>query len=324
MKRVRIISILTAVVLLTACCVIPASAALPPQIYLFGDVNFDDELTVSDATDVQQAAAEMVEFDIHKSKTADINHDGFVTVADATLIQMVAAEMEIPEGCGGYIDLSINIYSIEADYLSGKMPFGTPITFTAHDYYSNQDISYEFSVDDTVVQSGSSQIFTYAFDKAGTYKVTAKAVNRWGIPSSKTIEYTVLDSIDLSQPRIIDSKLNSYYNSSDDYGYKWDVQAQGGAMPYTYCYTINEITGFDEWDVSHFESFKSYKDTDWELRYNDSGRAYLYKEFTQDNYANIPYDMIAGGWCYLTVTAKDANGNLAEPVTIEEGINIIG
>ena len=91
MKHVRIISILTAVVLLTACCVIPASATLPPQIYLFGDVNFDDELTVSDATDVQQAAAEMVEFDIYKSKTADINHDGFVTVADATLIQMVAA-----------------------------------------------------------------------------------------------------------------------------------------------------------------------------------------------------------------------------------------
>ena len=324
MKRVRIISILTAVVLLTACCVIPASAALPPMIYLFGDVNFDEELTVSDATDVQQAAAEMVEFNIYKSKTADINHDGFVTVADATLIQMVAAEMEIPEGCGGYIDLSINIYRIEADYLSGTMPFGTPITFTAYDYYSNQDISYEFSVDDTVVQSGSSRKLTYAFDKAGTYKVTAKAVNKWGIPSSKTIEYTVLDSIDLSQPRIIDSKLNSYYNSSDDYGYKWDVQAQGGAMPYTYCYTINELIGFDDWDVSHFESFKSYKDTDWELRYNDSGRAYLYKEFTQDNYANIPSDMIAGGWCYLTVTVKDADGNLSEPVTIEEGINIIG
>ena len=220
MKRVRIISILIAVVLLTACCVIPASAALPPQIYLFGDVNFDDELTVSDATDVQQAAAEMVEFDIYKSKTADINHDGFVTVADATLIQMVAAEMEIPEGCGGYIDLSINIYSIESDYLSGKMPAGTPITFTAHDYYSNSDNSYEFSVDDTVVQSGSSQIFTYAFDKAGTYKVTAKAVNKWGIPSTRSRVYTVLDSVDNSKPRIVDSKLNSYYNSGDDYGYK--------------------------------------------------------------------------------------------------------
>ena len=103
MKRVRIIAILTAVVLLTACCVIPASAERAPMIYLFGDVNFDEKLTVSDATDVQQAAAEMVEFNIYKSKTADINHDGFVTVADATLIQMVAAEMEIPEDCGGYI-----------------------------------------------------------------------------------------------------------------------------------------------------------------------------------------------------------------------------
>lgn len=323
MKHVRIISILTAVVLLTACCVIPASAALPPMIYLFGDVNFDDELTVSDATDVQQAAAVMVEFDIHKSKTADINHDGFVTVADATLIQMVAAEMEIPEGCGGYIDLSILIYSIEADYLSGKMPAGTPITFTAYDYYSNPDNSYEFSVDDTVVQSGDSRKLTYTFDKAGTYKVTAKAVNIWGIPSSKTIEYTVLDSVDNSKPRIVDSRLNSYY-SSDDYGYKWDVQVQGGTAPYTYSYTINEQTGLDEWNVSQFERFKSYKDTDWELRYNDSGRAYLYKEFSQDASAYIPYDMIAGGWCYLTVTAKDANGNLAEPVTIEEGINIIG
>ena len=324
MKRVRIIAILTAVVLLTACCVIPASAERAPMIYLFGDVNFDEKLTVSDATDVQQAAAEMVEFNIYKSKTADINHDGFVTVADATLIQMVAAEMEIPEDCGGYIDLSIYIYKIEAGYLSGTMSAGTPITFTAYNHYSDTGVSYEFSVDDVVVQSGTGNKFTYTFDKAGTYTVTAKAVNKWGIPSTESIKYTVLDSFDDSKPRIIDSKLNSYYNSYGDYGYKWDVQVQGGTAPYTYSYTINELTGLDEWNVSQFERFKSYKDTDWELRYNDSGRAYLYKEFSQDASAYIPSDMIEGGWCYLTVTVKDANGNLAEPVTIEEGINIIG
>lgn len=324
MKHIRFISIILAVVLLTACCVIPASAALPPRTYLFGDVNFDDKLTVSDATDVQQAAAEMVEFDIYKSKTADINHDGYVTVADATLIQMAAAEMDIPEGCGGYIDFSIYIYRIEADYLTGSMTAGTPITFTAYDYYSNPGISYEFSVDDVVVQSGDSNKLTYTFDKAGTYTVTAKAVNKWGIPSTDNIEYTVLDSVDNSQPRIVDSKLNSYYSGSGDDGYKWDVQARGGTAPYTYSYTINELIGLYDWDVSQFEKYKSYKDTDWELRYNDRGRAYLYKEFSQDASAYIPSDMIEGGWCYLTVTVKDASGNLSEPVTIEEGINIMG
>ena len=64
-----------------------------PGDYKLGDVNGDDIISVSDATLVQQQAAELISLEGSALAAADTNHDGIVTVADATLIQQYAAEM---------------------------------------------------------------------------------------------------------------------------------------------------------------------------------------------------------------------------------------
>ena len=64
-----------------------------PGKYKLGDVNGDDIISVSDATLVQQQAAELINLEGSALAAADTNHDGIVSVADATLIQQYAAEM---------------------------------------------------------------------------------------------------------------------------------------------------------------------------------------------------------------------------------------
>lgn len=70
----------------------PHPGYIEPTVKL-GDVNGDDLISVSDATLVQQQAAELINLEGSALAAADTNHDGIVTVADATLIQQYAAEM---------------------------------------------------------------------------------------------------------------------------------------------------------------------------------------------------------------------------------------
>lgn len=323
MKRIRFISIILVVVLSISCCVLPASAGALPTEYLVGDMNYDVQLTVSDATTVQQAAAEIVELSEVDHNIADFNHDGFVTVADATFIQQKAAEMDVPQGVGGYLFCDLHIYDFYADYVSGSAAKGTPVTFTAKAYDMYDGITYRFLVNNKVVKERSeSNTCTYTFENGGKYTVRVEAFSKYGFMKYESQNYTVLDSVDDSKVRITGSHLRYNYMN-----YYWDVSAQGGTAPYTYSYVICGEYGrsLDDWDIQQFNYFKSYNDTDWELVYEDNDgftRAYLKKDYSSDATAVIPEEMLDGGWYFFTVTAKDANGNESEPVIINEGINL--
>ena len=58
-----------------------------------GDVNGDNVVDITDATLIQQSAAETIEFSEAQKKAADVNHDGNVDVSDATMVQMYVAEI---------------------------------------------------------------------------------------------------------------------------------------------------------------------------------------------------------------------------------------
>ena len=58
-----------------------------------GDVNGDNVVDITDATLIQQYAAETIEFSEAQKKAADVNHDGNVDVSDATMVQMYVAEI---------------------------------------------------------------------------------------------------------------------------------------------------------------------------------------------------------------------------------------
>ena len=58
-----------------------------------GDVSGDSKVDITDATLVQQFAAELIELDENQKKAADTNKDGKVDIDDATLIQKFVAEL---------------------------------------------------------------------------------------------------------------------------------------------------------------------------------------------------------------------------------------
>ena len=58
-----------------------------------GDVNGDNVVDITDATLIQQSAAETIKFSEAQKKAADVNHDGNVDVSDATMVQMYVAEI---------------------------------------------------------------------------------------------------------------------------------------------------------------------------------------------------------------------------------------
>lgn len=68
------------------------NAGAAPQI-LYGDVNGDGKVDITDATMIQNAISELVELDADAMLRADTNHDGSVNITDVTQIQLFIAEL---------------------------------------------------------------------------------------------------------------------------------------------------------------------------------------------------------------------------------------
>ena len=56
--------------------------------YVYGDVNLDGKIDITDATSIQKYIADMNKFTGLQEELADVDGDGKVTVIDATLISM--------------------------------------------------------------------------------------------------------------------------------------------------------------------------------------------------------------------------------------------
>ena len=63
----------------------------PVITILYGDVNYDESVTVDDASLIAQVAAGLLTFDEAKTKAADVNADSSITVDDASLVAQKAA-----------------------------------------------------------------------------------------------------------------------------------------------------------------------------------------------------------------------------------------
>ncbi|MGN1432731.1 MAG: dockerin type I repeat-containing protein, partial [Ruminococcus sp.] len=66
---------------------------VPIETILYGDVNDDGIINVTDATLVQKYAAELTTLSADALKRADVNFDGVVNVHDSTLIRKYAADL---------------------------------------------------------------------------------------------------------------------------------------------------------------------------------------------------------------------------------------
>ncbi|MBQ3266175.1 MAG: hypothetical protein IJH07_10410 [Ruminococcus sp.] len=64
------------------------------------DVDWDDNVTVTDATHIQRHLASMEDFDALQKKSADVDGDGSATVVDVTWIQRWLAKQDVPYPIG--------------------------------------------------------------------------------------------------------------------------------------------------------------------------------------------------------------------------------
>ena len=71
---------------------------------LVGDVNLDGQITIGDATTVQQYIAEAIQLSAEAVIAADTNQDGTVNIKDATMIQYYLAQIKAANShCGEYV-----------------------------------------------------------------------------------------------------------------------------------------------------------------------------------------------------------------------------
>ncbi|MCH5297973.1 MAG: starch-binding protein [Ruminococcus sp.] len=85
----------------------PATTAPPTQPQeqlLIGDVNFDNKITVDDATNIQKYLVDLLDFSEKARLVADVDSLGDINITDVTLIMFYVAGMTDRSGnCGKYI-----------------------------------------------------------------------------------------------------------------------------------------------------------------------------------------------------------------------------
>lgn len=70
------------------------------QEWLIGDVNMDDDITISDVTELQKAIAGMVSLSELQTQLGDINDNGEIDISDATELQRYVAQFPASERIG--------------------------------------------------------------------------------------------------------------------------------------------------------------------------------------------------------------------------------
>lgn len=85
----KILAVIT-VLSVMFCCTITGYAK---TAYKIGDVDTDNDISITDATKVQMFVAELYELNNVSQKLADVDGDNMVTVLDSTFIQLYLAQL---------------------------------------------------------------------------------------------------------------------------------------------------------------------------------------------------------------------------------------
>lgn len=197
----KVLCILFTMVLMASSLTLTANAM--PAPCRMGDANSDDALNIKDATTVQKYVAKLIELKAYPKFMADVNFDGDVTVQDATLIQKELAGLAEFERYSTYPDVSYR--GFYADYDSGKAMAGVPVTFTAvasSVEEAGDPLTYEFYVEDELVEKGDSPSFTYTFAEEGCYVVNIRCINGFGFTADYRCDFEVVKPYESEKPVI--------------------------------------------------------------------------------------------------------------------------
>lgn len=286
----KILSLLMILVVLVSGSVILTSAMYAPN-HVYGDVNCDRDIDVTDATQIQMCLAGVKDFSKLSYELADFDGDGKVNVTDATQIQMYEAKiikyiMRYPYA----IYTLVEIENVSCDFESGKAIAGVPVTFSARASVPYGEdmvypITYEYIIKDgeqviAMSEKSTDADFSYTFEKGGIYTVQLLAYNSFGEYSSYELEYIVLD--EYSGELMVSAVYPSKFGFDEEYDERvFTAHAYGGEAPYEYRFIADGTNVVQDFSESNSVSLKPVPDITRHMELS------------------------------MTVEVRDANGNVA-------------
>lgn len=295
MMRKTVTVLLSALMIFFSFAVSAGAVTAPMQ---YGDVDFDDVVSVNDATCIQRYLAGLAVLENTGLVAGDYDRDGRVTVADATCIQRRLANLAVPETCGGVYLTDVRVCRFFASYDSGKAMALSPVVFTAGAEGSGGDFTYEFLIDGAVVQPRSEDsTLTYVFETAGDFTVAVRAYNVYGVYHEATLGYTVSAPYPVDGVMLRSVHFDSISNMSA--APVLTADAMGGTSPYEYSFSIFTAQMSDE-DLTE-------KPGEWCFS----------QDFSAKNTLEIEMDALEWDERYLIlVQARDADGELSEVIQV--------
>lgn len=92
-KLISLILVLIIIMLVITVGIACCSATDSQKVYLIGDTDLDNEITVKDATTTQLYIAHLMNITNEQKLVADVDHDNDITIKDATLTQLYIAHL---------------------------------------------------------------------------------------------------------------------------------------------------------------------------------------------------------------------------------------
>ncbi|MBQ8539314.1 MAG: type I pullulanase [Ruminococcus sp.] len=216
-----------------------------------GDVNGDGAITILDATEIQLALAELIEFTDEQKVMADYDFNGEVNVMDVTLLQMYLAKMEI-----GICTLTVK-YVDEA----GKEIIGSLVSEhrLGEEYTTEAKESAYYELIDTpdnasgIISGNTVVTYTYSYKVSGvTLHVKHEGTGTWAPylwawATKGSESYNVYEAwpgLQLSNP-----DADGWYTTAFDIpsGYDYNVIINNGSGVQTKDYT--GLTASEIWVV---------------------------------------------------------------------------
>lgn len=294
-KNFRIFSVIFALAIMISAFVIPASALSAPILY--GDLNVDNIIDVTDATALQRYIAKLDNRLPTYVESGDVDNDAELTIFDVTLIQQYVAKniTEFPTGEYYFVGSEYIDY-VATDYDKDNALVGYPVTFSV-----NGDVNFgpararlyinEELVCETQQYNKETHTYdlTYTFEKADAYRVRVALVNKWGSECNWTALYLVKDApVDTTAPVITSITRDSEYNNRPII----TTNVKLGTEPYQYKYTLT-------CDTYHGELV-------YQTDYIDSNVLNLDEKLSERIYLE-PYNTYT-----IEVEVKDANGKIVK------------
>ncbi len=133
-----------------------------PDVLIYGDVNLTGYVSVSDATEIQKAVAELITISDLQAALADVDADGTITVKDATEIQKYIAELPV-NGITG------TIYGEEAT--EDEKPVVTPDEATKDEVTTPDETTKDEATTDEATQDEEAAFYLVGYINGADYGI---------------------------------------------------------------------------------------------------------------------------------------------------------